>query len=49
MIKERVDKDYDSVLRTALTSISKINKTDVETLRTAFGVCFSVNFPNGIR
>ena len=38
MIKERVDKDYNSVLRTALTSISKVNKTDVETLRTAFGV-----------
>ncbi|KAG6911112.1 hypothetical protein DXG01_003852 [Tephrocybe rancida] len=37
MIKERVDKDYDSVLRTALTSISKVNKTDVETLRTSFG------------
>ncbi|KAL1685620.1 DNA repair protein rad10 [Schizophyllum commune] len=37
MIKERVDKDYNSVLRTALTSISKVNKTDVETLRTSFG------------
>ncbi|KAF7296110.1 DNA excision repair protein ERCC-1 [Mycena kentingensis (nom. inval.)] len=37
MIKERVDKDYDSVLRSALTSISKVNKTDVETLRTSFG------------
>ncbi|KAG6903045.1 hypothetical protein C0995_007478 [Termitomyces sp. Mi166 len=32
MIKERVDKDYNSILRTALTSISKVNKTDVETL-----------------
>ena len=40
MIKERVDKDYHSMLRTALTSISKVNKTDVETLRTSFGVCF---------
>ena len=38
LIKERVDKDYHSVLRTALTSISKVNKTDVETLRTSFGV-----------
>ena len=38
MIKERVDKDYNSVLRSALTSISKVNKTDVETLRTSFGV-----------
>ncbi|KAH9919483.1 DNA repair protein rad10 [Epithele typhae] len=37
LIKERVDKDYRSVLRTALTSISKVNKTDVETLRTSFG------------
>ncbi|KAH9849412.1 restriction endonuclease type II-like protein [Lenzites betulinus] len=37
MIKERVDKDYRSILRTALTSISKVNKTDVETLRTSFG------------
>jgi len=37
LIKERVDKDYTSMLRTALTSISKVNKTDVETLRTAFG------------
>ncbi|KAI0074163.1 DNA repair protein rad10 [Panus rudis PR-1116 ss-1] len=37
LIKERVDKGYDSVLRTALTSISKVNKTDVETLRTTFG------------
>jgi DNA excision repair protein ERCC-1 len=38
MIKERVDKDYHSILRTALTSIGKVNKTDVETLRTSFGV-----------
>ncbi|EIN11327.1 DNA repair protein rad10 [Punctularia strigosozonata HHB-11173 SS5] len=37
MIKERVDKDYFSVLRNSLTSISKVNKTDVETLRTSFG------------
>ena len=38
IIKERVDKDYHSILRTALTSISRVNKTDVETLRTSFGV-----------
>ncbi|KAH7913894.1 restriction endonuclease type II-like protein [Hygrophoropsis aurantiaca] len=37
LIKERVDQDYDSLLRTALTSISKVNKTDVETLRTSLG------------
>jgi len=43
MIKERVDKDYNSILRTALTSISKVNKTDVETLRTSFGVsCIAI-------
>jgi DNA excision repair protein ERCC-1 len=38
MIKERVDKDYHSVLRAALTSINKVNKTDVEILRTSIGV-----------
>ncbi|EAU91778.2 DNA excision repair protein ERCC-1 [Coprinopsis cinerea okayama7 len=37
MIKERTEKDHHSILRAALTSISKVNKTDVETLRTAFG------------
>ncbi|KAJ7084484.1 restriction endonuclease type II-like protein [Mycena belliarum] len=37
MIKERVDNDYDSILRSTLTSISKVNKTDVETLRTSLG------------
>ncbi|KAK7692725.1 hypothetical protein QCA50_004358 [Cerrena zonata] len=37
LIKERVDKDYNSMLRTSLTSISKVNKTDVETLKTTFG------------
>ncbi|KAF8844358.1 DNA repair protein rad10 [Paxillus ammoniavirescens] len=37
LIKERVDKDYDSLIRTALTSINKVNKTDVETLRTSLG------------
>jgi len=38
MIKERVDKDHSSVFRSALTSVSKINKTDVETLRSSIGV-----------
>jgi DNA excision repair protein ERCC-1 len=38
IIKERVDKDYHAVLRSALTSIPKVNKTDVETLRSTFGV-----------
>jgi DNA excision repair protein ERCC-1 len=38
LIKERVDKDYASMYRTALTSISKVNKTDVETLHSSIGV-----------
>ncbi|KAH9485442.1 DNA excision repair protein ERCC-1 [Psilocybe cubensis] len=37
LIKERAEKDYRSILRSALISISKVNKTDVETLRTSFG------------
>ncbi|KAJ2918065.1 hypothetical protein MD484_g2412, partial [Candolleomyces efflorescens] len=37
LIKERTEKDYNSVLRNALTSVSKVNKTDVETLRSSFG------------
>ncbi|KAI0798713.1 restriction endonuclease type II-like protein [Irpex lacteus] len=37
LIKERVDKDYYSMLRTALTNINKVNKTDVEILRTSVG------------
>ncbi|KAF8633440.1 hypothetical protein AX17_004610 [Amanita inopinata Kibby_2008] len=37
IIKERVDKDYAPLLKTALTSINKVNKTDVETLRTSLG------------
>ncbi|KAJ2931458.1 hypothetical protein H1R20_g5631, partial [Candolleomyces eurysporus] len=37
LIKERTEKDYNSVLRNTLTSISKVNKTDVETLRSSFG------------
>ena len=39
MIKERAEKGHNSILRAALTSISKVNKTDVESLRTSFGVC----------
>lgn len=41
MIKERIDQDYNSILRNALTSIKGVNKTDVVTLRTTFGVCHS--------
>ncbi|TFK25667.1 DNA repair protein rad10 [Coprinopsis marcescibilis] len=37
LIKERTEKDYNSLLRASLTSIPKVNKTDVETLRTSFG------------
>ncbi|KAF5393270.1 hypothetical protein D9757_000628 [Collybiopsis confluens] len=37
MIKERRDKDYYSMLRTSLTGISRVNKTDVETLRSSLG------------
>ncbi|KAI6119879.1 restriction endonuclease type II-like protein [Pisolithus croceorrhizus] len=37
LIKERIDKDYDSIFRTALTSINKVNRTDVATLRTSLG------------
>ncbi|KAF9501560.1 DNA repair protein rad10 [Pleurotus eryngii] len=37
LIKERVDKDHNSILRTALTTISRVNKTDVETLKSSFG------------
>ena len=34
------------MLRTALTSISKVNKTDVETLRTSFGVSAYLSVPS---
>ncbi|QRV94466.1 DNA excision repair protein ERCC-1 [Ceratobasidium sp. AG-Ba] len=37
LIKERVDADYTSLLRAALTTIRGVNKTDVMTLRTNFG------------
>ena len=38
LIKERVDNDYNSILKSALMSISRVNKTDVETLKTSLGV-----------
>ena len=38
IIEERVDKDYTSILQATLTSVRGINKTDVTTLRTTFGV-----------
>lgn len=38
MIKERLDKDFDSMYRTSLTTISKVIKTDVETLKSHLGV-----------
>ncbi|KAG9098477.1 ssDNA endonuclease and repair protein rad10 [Ceratobasidium sp. 370] len=37
LIKERVDVDYTSLLRAALTTVRGVNKTDVMTLRTNFG------------
>ena len=37
-IRERVEKDHMSVMRAALTNIKKVNKTDVVTLKTTFGV-----------
>ena len=36
--KERVEKDYISILQATLTSVRGIKKTDVTTLRTTFGV-----------
>ncbi|KAI0031011.1 restriction endonuclease type II-like protein, partial [Vararia minispora EC-137] len=37
MIKERVERESGAIMRAALTSISKVNKNDVETLKTSFG------------
>lgn len=37
LIKERIDNDYASVIRSALTSVKSVNKTDVMTLRSNFG------------
>ncbi|VDB94879.1 unnamed protein product [Peniophora sp. CBMAI 1063] len=42
MIKERIEKEPAAIMRAALTSISKVNKTDVETLRTTFGSFASI-------
>jgi len=38
MLKERVQKDYPSQLQNVLTSVKGVNKTDVITLSTNFGV-----------
>ncbi|SRR6266571_4589000 len=38
LIRERDDKTPDALLRTALTSIPRVNKPDVETLRESFDV-----------
>lgn len=42
MLKERVQKDYPSQLQNALTSVKGVNKTDVITLSTNFGVSTSI-------
>ncbi|KZT43549.1 DNA repair protein rad10 [Sistotremastrum suecicum HHB10207 ss-3] len=42
MIKERLEKDFNSMYRTSLTTIPKVNKTDVETLRSHIGSIASV-------
>lgn len=39
MLKERVHKNYASQLQSVLTSVKGVNKTDVLTLGTNFGVC----------
>jgi DNA excision repair protein ERCC-1 len=38
LIKERVDNDYMSLMTAALTSVRGVNKTDVHTLTSNFGV-----------
>jgi len=38
LIRERVDKTPDALLRTALTSILRMDRTDVETLHASFDV-----------
>jgi DNA excision repair protein ERCC-1 len=38
MIQERIDDNYDAVLRSALTSLKGVNRTDVITLKNTFGV-----------
>ena len=39
LIRERVEREPSAIMRAALTGISRVNKTDVETLRASFGVC----------
>lgn len=39
MLKERVHNDYASQLQNVLTSVKGVNKTNVMTLSTNFGVC----------
>ena len=46
LIKERIDADYSSILRAALTTVRGVNKTDVMTLRTNFGVSFDCSSVN---
>ncbi|CAE7189181.1 unnamed protein product [Rhizoctonia solani] len=41
LIKEKIDTDYQSVLRATLTTVRGVNKTDVMTLKTNFGPCQS--------
>jgi len=43
MLKERVQKDYPSQLQNVLTSVKGVNKTDVITLSTNFGVSRLLN------
>jgi DNA excision repair protein ERCC-1 len=38
LIRERIDKTPSALLRTALTSVQRVNKTDAQTLRASFGV-----------
>jgi DNA excision repair protein ERCC-1 len=42
LIQERVEADYQSVLRAALTTVRGVNRTDVVTLKTNFGVSLYV-------
>lgn len=37
LIRERVEREPSAIMRAALTGISRVNKTDVETLRASFG------------
>ncbi|CCO32360.1 DNA excision repair protein ERCC-1 [Rhizoctonia solani AG-1 IB] len=48
LIQERVEADYQSVLRAALTTVRGVNRTDVMTLKTNFGLCPGVG-PTKVR